>query len=60
MKLPKIDPSTQKTLIQTGIIAAGSMLIVSWKHHCARKNLLLAHKLIMDEIRYKDTVHNKE
>jgi hypothetical protein len=53
-------PSVKKALILTGITAAGSMLIVSWQHHCSRKTMLLAHKLIMDEIRYKETVHNKE
>jgi len=61
MTLPKITPSIQNALILTGITVVGSMLVVSWQHHCARKTMLLAHKLIMDEICFfKETVHDKE
>lgn len=45
MTLPKITPSIQNALILTGITVAGSMLIVSWQHHCARKTLLYDHCL---------------
>jgi hypothetical protein len=45
MTLPKIDPSIQKTLILTGITVVGSMLVVSWRHHCARKTILYDHCL---------------
>ena len=60
MTLPKITPSIQNALILTGITVVGSMLVVSWQHHCARKTMLLAHKLFMDEICFKETVHDKE
>ena len=60
MTLPKITPSIQNALILTGITVVGSMLVVSWQHHCARKTMLLAHKLIMYEICFKETVHDKE
>ncbi len=45
MKLPTIDPTIQKALVLAGITAIGSMLIVSWQHHCARKTLLYNHCL---------------
>ena len=60
MTFPKIAPSVQNALVLTGIGVIGSMLVVSWQHHCARKTMLLAHELIMDEINYKETVHDKE
>ena len=45
MTLPMITPSIQNALILTGITAVGSMLVVSWQHHCARKTLLYDHSL---------------
>ena len=45
MMLPKITPSVQNALVLTGIGVAGSMLVVSWQHHCARKTILYDHCL---------------
>ena len=45
MTLPKITPSVQNALVLTGIAVVGSMMVVSWEHHCARKTLLYDHCL---------------